>query len=376
MMSPKASAMPFEVNAVCKRLQLEAVNMGKALPTLGAMEALRLLKAGNAFLDVRSEGEFAAGAIPGSSNGPILTNDERHLVGTTYKQIGSAEAVALGHKLVDPHRPARVAGWAAKLAGQAVPLVACWRGGMRSGLAQSWLAEAGVPAVKISGGYKALRAILLEEIARPRAGLVIAGNTGSGKTKLLRSLKSASVVDLEDMAGHRGSSFGGLFLPEQPSQGTFENRLGLALFSTEEGQRLLLEDESRLVGRCVIPDPFYKSLSALPRFELETPFFERVQNIYEEYVEGPLRSFPPELVHEKLDGSIEALRNRLGGADTNELRAMLKDSFQKKAPHEAWIEFLLRRYYDPLYAYAMARHPHKILARGSASELKSFLARG
>jgi tRNA 2-selenouridine synthase len=100
-----------------------------------------------------------------------------------------------------------------------------------------------------------------------------------------------------------------------------------------------------------------------------------VQNIREEYVNTPLLNHAPEFVHEKMLASVQALRNRLGGADTNELSALLSASFQRGASHEAWIEFLLRRYYDPLYEYSMRRHPRTILAKGSAGELALYLER-
>lgn len=343
--------------------------------TISAHAAMRLQKSGKLpLLDVRSEGEFETGHLVGSTNLPILTNEERHRVGLTYKQEGQDEAIRLGHELVDPARPARVAGWAEFLKEQSTPLVACWRGGLRSGLAQSWLHEAGVPALRVEGGYKALRAIILEELAKERPGIVIAGNTGSGKTEFLRNLRSKNTVDLEALANHRGSSFGGYQSGTQPAQQTFENALGQELFTKKPGAPLVVEDESRLVGRCVIPDSFFTPMAHFPRVELETPFAVRVQNIKKEYVTDPLREANEQGVHDKLKSSLLSLRNRLGGADTRELEGMLTAAFRGEESHEAWIEKLLHRYYDPLYAHSAARRKSEIVFRGEAAELRRWLA--
>jgi tRNA 2-selenouridine synthase len=345
------------------------------LGTISAHAAMRLQKAGKlALLDVRSEGEFGHGHILGSENAPILKNEERHLVGLTYKQVGQDAAIRLGHELVDPVRPERVAAWSEYLRTQGTPLVACWRGGLRSGLAQSWLKEAGTAALRVEGGYKALRAVLLAELGKARRGVVITGNTGSGKTDFLSSLERPQAIDLEALAGHRGSSFGGLFRAPQPAQQTFENAIAQKLFGLSEDAPLVLEDESRLVGRCVIPDVFYGKMMHFPRAELVTPFARRVENIRREYVDEPLRSMEAEDVHRRLEAALLTLKNRLGGADTKELQELLRAAFRGEASHEAWIEKLLERYYDPLYAHSMARRKSEVVFRGDERALRDWLS--
>ena len=127
-----------------------------------------LLREGAHFIDVRAEIEFARGAIPGAVNLPILTTAEREQVGTTYKRKGQEAAVALGHRLVSGStREERIARWCAVLQEHPDALVHCWRGGLRSGLATQWIAEAGVAVRLVQGGYKALRHRLLRELEAP-----------------------------------------------------------------------------------------------------------------------------------------------------------------------------------------------------------------
>ena len=230
------------------------------MEAIGALEAMRLQAEGELpLLDVRSPGEFAKGHLPGSFNGPILNNEERHEVGLTYKTQGQDTAVELGHRLVLPQKEARVAAWAEYLNQQATPLVTCWRGGLRSGIAQEWLVQAGVPAVKVRGGYKAIRALLLEAIEKPWTGHVIAGPTGSGKTEFLRSLNLPQAIDLEELADHRGSSFGGLFRAPQPAQHILrrqhgaanQRQLGWRLAPAQARDDILCRDQSLSVWRAL-----------------------------------------------------------------------------------------------------------------------------
>lgn len=343
------------------------------MEAISALEAMRLEEGGKLpLLDVRSPGEFAKGHLPGSYNGPILDNPERHEVGLTYKTQGQDAAVELGYRLVLPKKENRVGDWAKFLQRQPTPLVTCWRGGLRSGIAQEWLTQAGVRAVKVQGGYKALRAILLQQIEKPWTGHVIAGTTGSGKTEFLRTLAVPEAVDLEELAQHRGSSFGGLFRAPQPAQQTFENELGMRLLRLQE-PRLILEDESRLVGRCVVPDAFYERMRLMPRVVLERPLEERVQKLKRDYVTDPLEKFSAHDVEARLVAALLSLRNRLGGADTQTIRAEVEAAFRGEASHEAWIETLLTRYYDPLYRHSMERRAGPIAFTGDERAVREWL---
>ena len=342
------------------------------LPQITAEDLL--LRPHFTLLDVRAEVEFAAGHVPGSVNLPLLLNQERHEVGIAYKTSGQAAAVVLGHTLVDPHRLARVAAWKDFLDRQNFPVLTCFRGGMRSEISQRWLAEAGVNAARVSGGYKALRHILLSQWEKPLRGFVVTALTGSNKTGFLRDLDRPRALDLEGIAVHRGSAFGGLFQPTpQPSQQTFENTLALALF--RHSGDFLLEDESRLVGRDVIPAPFFEKMSELPRILLECTDIERAEHIFEEYVGTPLLKRPAPQVMGELVLALRSIRNRMGGLIGDEIERDLRAAFAvcDRELHHAWILRLLHDYYDRLYRHAMARHPREPLFRGRAPECREWL---
>lgn len=332
-----------------------------------------LSRPGFALLDVRAEIEFADGHLPGSRNLPLLRTAERHEVGIVYKREGQDAAVALGHRLVDPHRNERVRAWAAYLNETDQPVLTCARGGLRSQIAQRWLAEAGVTAARVRGGYKMLRRALLRQFEMPLRGFVVTGLTGSNKTGFVRSVGSPRAVDLERLAVHRGSAFGGLFQPgPQPAQQTFENAIGLALLQNRAGGDFLFEDESRLVGRCVLPAPFFDGLRALPRIFLESSEDDRVSHILEEYVEIPLRSLPAERVVNDLVGALRTLRGRLGGLAADEIERGVRAAFAG-GDHRGWVTRLLREYYDRLYEHAMDWHGAKPVFRGTAGECREWL---
>ncbi len=181
-------------------------------------------------LDVRAPIEFAGGKFPGAINIPLMHDEERHQVGLRYKHKGQESAIVLGHELVHGDiKNARVAQWVAFAKAHPDGYLYCLRGGLRSSISQEWLAEAGENYPRIIGGYKAMRAFLLESLERTVAKssfLTIAGFTGCGKTLIIKELDAA--IDLEKLAHHRGSSFG-KHATAQPTQSTFDHSLAIAL---------------------------------------------------------------------------------------------------------------------------------------------------
>ena len=169
-----------------------------------------LLANGVPFIDLRAPAEFAKGTIPGAVNLPLLTDCERAQVGTTYKNSGRAAAVDVGHRLLgETQRTCRTALWRQHADTHPGCWLYCWRGGLRSEIAQSWLAESGPAVPRVAGGFKALRAACVDVLAnapQSKHWLVLAGRTGSGKTALLNEF--ATGIDLEGLANHRGSAFG------------------------------------------------------------------------------------------------------------------------------------------------------------------------
>lgn len=307
-------------------------------------------------VDVRSEGEFEKGSFPGAVNIPILNNDHRHQVGLCYKQKGQAEAIELGHRLVDPLRSELGDQWRSALSKSSVQpaMVYCWRGGLRSKMACQWMEEAGSKPVRIEGGFKGLRREALKVLRQLPAMCVLGGMTGSGKTRLLQKLTRA--LDLEGLAQHRGSAFG-LFPDEaQPTQLDFENRLAVGLGRAQS--TVVVEDESRRIGSVSLPEGMYEHMAQSPYVLLKVSLAERAQNIYEEYVEEPLATGTPNsLLHQHMRQCTDRIRRKLGGLKTDQTLEAIDQAFMSKDPgaHHLWISSLLESYYDPLYGFSMER---------------------
>jgi tRNA 2-selenouridine synthase len=347
-------------------------------------------------LDVRAPVEFAQGAFPNAYNLPLMTDAERHDVGLRYNELGQAAAIELGHTLVSGRiREDRLQGWLQWCERHPDGHVYCFRGGMRSGLVQEWLAEAGRLIPRVRGGYKAMRRFLLESLEETTGTLplvLLSGRSGTGKTRVIERL--AHAVDLEGLARHRGSAFGRR-PGGQPSQVDFENALAIRLLRLQAKQHgdgpraVVLEDESKLVGHRLVPPVLYTRMKAAPRVLIEEPLGSRVQVTLEDYVVGPLVEYAdhhgPELALPRLGGelltSLDRIRNRLGGARHRELRAMMAAALdihaQTGSPdaHRGWIEALLAEYYDPLYDHALRRQGDSgaPLFVGTRSEVLAFL---
>ena len=318
-------------------------------------------------LDVRSEGEFAAGAVSAATNFPILSDVERAAVGTTYKQQGPDAAYAKGINLVSGKiKEGRIQQWVKFLGRNPNAVVCCWRGGQRSAIAQRWLAERGHQVPRVHGGSKALRQYCLDQFERlqDRKFLILAGQTGAGKTKLLNRYKPS--IDLEGLANHRGSAFGSTG-SEQPTPITFEASLTRELLSTDEFALTLLEDESRTIGRLGVPMGLHREMQSSPLVLIEKSLEDRVELTYESYVSS---QNGPELLE-----ALGKIQKRLGGDRYRELRAILAEAIDlnSKSTHCKWIEKLLVYYYDPQYNYQLSKKEERIVFRGDEAAVCAYL---
>lgn len=340
-------------------------------------------------LDVRAPVEFSRGSFPTAINAPLMNDEERHRVGICYKEKGQDKAIELGHQLVSGDIKAqRIEAWKRFAAQHPEGYLFCFRGGLRSRLTQQWIRDAGIDYPLVKGGYKALRRFLIDSLeARIESGdfRIISGRTGTGKTRVLKQLPNP--VDLEGLANHRGSSFGRQVTP-QPSQIDFENRLAVAMLKAHHlvGGPIYLEDESRLVGRCALPESLRARMAASPLMILEQPMKERVAIIREDYVEGMLADYTqrdgPEAgwlnFRDYLLSALDRIRKRLGGERHRQLRALMEQALEQQQlegrvqGHDAWIEALLRDYYDPMYDYQLSQKEGRILVRGGPRALTDW----
>lgn len=327
-------------------------------------------------LDVRSPIEVARGALPGARSMPLMTDDERHAVGLRYKEAGQAAAIELGFALAGPALPARIAAWR-RLCRELPTAVTCWRGGLRSTLVVGFIGEPG--AVQVDGGYKAIRSYLLRELPTSlerRRLLVLTGMTGSGKTRLLRRMGGGAlqVVDLEGAARHRGSSFGAEREP-QPSQQTFENEIAAAIV-LGRSPSLVVEDESRFIGRRTLPAPLLEAMGRAPVVLLETPKADRVRNVFDEYVRVPAEQHGVPAVLAGLESATRRLRKRIGGGRCDRLLKALasaQECWFDPAAHEGWIGELLDTHYDRLYRKVIDQRARPVIFRGDASAVLAYL---
>ena len=292
-------------------------------------------------LDARAPKEYAIGHIPHAQSFPIFSDEERARVGTAYKQQGHDPAVLIGLDLFGPKMSAFVQE-AEKLAPEKELLVHCWRGGMRSG-AMAWLLDfSGFKVHLLQGGYKAYRHFVQEQFEKPRPLIILSGFTGSGKTDLLPYLQQhgQQVVDLEKLASHKGSAFGGIGMAPQPSTEHFENLLGTELLKLNEQKPVWLEDESIGIGRVQMPQPLFDRMQLAPTILLEIPRQLRVKKLAEEYCRTD-KSI--------LEAAIGKIKKRLGGLATKEaLEAIAAGDMEKMVD-------IALTYYDKAYTYDLAK---------------------
>lgn len=322
-------------------------------------------------IDVRSPSEFRHAHLPGAASLPLFSDEERKVVGTTYKQKSREEAIKTGLDFFGPRmrgmveeaeeiiRQYKETANLPKQAHSKTILVYCWRGGMRSS-AVSWLLDLyGFKVYTLVGGYKAFRNYILDTFTLPFHFKVLGGYTGSGKTETLRELESRgeTVIDLEDIAKHKGSAFGNIGMPQQPGQEMFENLLGLQLRTKiEKGEKkalnaaithspfdilnspVWLEDESQRIGLVNIPGAIWTTMRKSKVYFLDIPFEERLKHITEEY--GALEKA-------KMIDAIGRIKEKLGGLNA-------KLAIQHLEEENTIESFrILLKYYDKFYFKAL-----------------------
>jgi len=305
-------------------------------------------------LDVRSPDEYGHAHIPGAYSLPLFSDEERKIIGTAYKLQGKQKAIKIGldffgpkmRSMVETVEQEAVTKWLENKdqkkndeKGKTV-IIHCWRGGMRSG-AVAWLLDFyGYDVHVLEGGYKAYRNWVLWQFSKQYDARIVGGYTGSGKTSILRELekRGEKIINLEEIAHHKGSAFGGIGMADQPTQEMFENVLAEQLCKLRD-RMFWIEDESQRIGSLNIPPALWATLRSQPVYFLEIPFEERLNNIVAEY--GKLEK-------EKLINAIIRIQKRLGPLETKTAIGFLVEDNIPECFR------VLLHYYDKTYEKSLA----------------------
>jgi tRNA 2-selenouridine synthase len=302
----------------------------------------------DAIIDARSPSEFALDHLPGATNAPVLDDEERAQVGLLHaqsafdaKRIGAAIVARNIADIVDTLFAGANRSWR--------PLVYCWRGGNRSGALATVMARIGWHTTVIDGGYRAFRRHVLEALSQlplQRRFIVVAGRTGTAKSRLLQRLDvlGAQVLDLEALACHRGSVLGGVPGSPQPSQKLFETHVWNRLQSFDPDRPVFVESESRKVGHCQVPDALIGAIRSSRCVRIEAGVNVRAGFLLDEY-----RHFTEDLA--LLAAQLERLKPLHGARRLDEWNALASSGHWQEL-----VERLLDEHYDPAYDRSMARN--------------------
>jgi tRNA 2-selenouridine synthase len=300
-------------------------------------------------VDVRSPSEYTQGHIPGAINIPLFSDNERAQIGILFKNSGKKVAVLKGLEITGSKILSLAeSGIASSKEGKLI--IYCWRGGMRSA-SMAWLFETcGIDCYVLSGGYKTYRSHIHEYFSRPISFIVLGGMTGTGKTDILKEISRNQLhtIDLEGLANHKGSAFGGLGEVAQKSNEQFENDLFTCLVSYDITKAVFIEDESRNIGQNIIPPGLYNTMSgsALILLEMDQEFrIERILNEYGKYSISELRR------------CIEKLTRRMGGQNTiDAIKCLENDDLRGSVK-------ILLDYYDKTYIHSISRRGERKIIR-------------
>jgi tRNA 2-selenouridine synthase len=314
------------------------------MATLKVEDFIPKMKEGTV-LDIRTPAEYSQGRLPGAISLPLFSDEERVIVGTLYKQHGRDQAVMKGLDLVGP-KLKRFVLEANKYKGAL--FLYCWRGGMRSN-SMGWLLQtAGREVYVLDGGYKAYRGHCRALISKGLKLIMLSGPTGSGKTEILQQLVALGhqVLDLEGLANHRGSSFGGIGQPLQPGTEQFTNLIFEKISEFDLSRPIWVEGESQNIGKVFILDELFSQMNCCPTIRIDPPKSGRIERLVRDYA-----CFPAE----ELQLSIEKISKRLGGKDTKDtLEALHAGDYRRVAD-------ITLAYYDKTYDFSMARRETKMI---------------
>lgn len=311
-------------------------------------------------IDVRSPGEFERGSIPGAYNIPLLSDSERAIIGILYKNEGQKSAIKEGYRLLESKHIDFFNQFREFSKKEPLSIV-CARGGMRSKVVTSALLEFGYNTRQLVGGYKRFRNWNLERLENFTIPclIVLHGQTGVGKTLLLNRLNNS--IDLEDLAGHRGSIFGGVG-KKTVFQKNFEANLLLRIETLDLSQPVYIEGESRKIGKICIPSNLFTQMSSASHILIKASIETRIKRIVEEYV------LEQQEVLDELRGIIQRLSINFGKEET----LLLLHDFDQ-ADYSSCLRYMLEKHYDPKYNHFISQL--SCIAEISSDDLNQALRR-
>ncbi len=309
------------------------------LHKISIREALQKYQEGALFIDTRTPKEFAEDCLPCAINVPILNNEERVIVGTLYKQVSQEKAIDVGMDFYKKNIPSILK--AVEPYKEKTLIIHCWRGGLRSKTIAALLESLHYTVYHPQGGYKAYRTYIQEMLAtynlKPKI-VVLYGLTCSGKTALLRQFPNA--IDLEELAGHRGSMYGGIGITSK-TQKNFDNNLLQQLEKLQDKKYILVEGESRRIGDVFIPDFFFTVMQKAIKIRIGRSMQKRVEAAVAEYL-----NTEEKVVEFKEITTM--IRKNMSTKTKQEIISLLDQKHYAKAA-----ELLFTEYYDPMYEHTL-----------------------
>lgn len=313
-------------------------------------------------LDVRSPKEFLQGHIPGAENLPLFNDEERAIVGTIYKNSGRDAAILKGLKFAGP-KLAEFVKKLIRIAPKKEVLLHCWRGGMRSEQMALLFDLAGFKIAVLIGGYKGYRKFVRNDLSRKAQIIILGGLTGSGKTETLHALRDRGeqILDLEEIANHKGSVFGAIGQDPQPTNEQFENNLYLQWVKFDFSKIIWIENESRMIGNITIPEPLFEQMTKAEIFVLEVTREQRILRLIEAY---------SQFEKKELITGIMKIAEKLGGTRTKQaLIAVDNNDFNTAAG-------IALDYYDKTYYFAISKRINNMIYTLSSQEIDPIATSG
>ena len=330
-------------------------------------------------IDLRSPKEYKKGTIPNSVNLPILNDAEFEEIGKTFRSKGRKAAINLGYKLISGEKKMnRIDSWIKFILENNNCFIFCFRGGLRSKIAYEWIKSKGISVNRLEYGYKKYRqqVLMMHQNIKNYAErwVILGGYTGSGKTDIIKNYQCS--IDLESIANHRGSAFGKTGV-EQPSQSNFESLVSEEYLQKQKSKVLLMEDESRFIGKAKLPGKWYDKMQISEIILLESDLEERSNRIYSNYVKNPANSkLNVNELRSYYLSALSKIRKRLGDNHYQTIKNILKVAFDSgdKKLHIKWVRILLEKYYDRMYAYKLNLREKQIIFKGNEVDCNDFIS--